>query len=89
MGLLTAHDRANDTIEDDDGPVEQREQLGNIHASAMTILNPRRFKRPPNQGTACPKRSKQVRHPRSAMRAASVKIHSVYDLVDSDGISVA
>lgn len=73
-----------DSIEDSEPPVVQRERPSNIHASTGAILNPKMFKTkpaPPPHGPA------RFVHPK-LKRQQKIK-RSVYDLVDSDGISLA
>ena len=84
---MTATEDHDDSIEEVQTPAATTKQSSNIHASAASILNPNRFKRPQKQQTSFP-RPNNLRSSRTAKRSATSKIHSVYDLIDSDGISI-
>lgn len=82
-------DHEDDSIEDDQPRTTDKRQGSNIHAAAASVLNPKRFKRPQNQVAPSPPRHKQFRLSRTAKGRATTNIHSVYDLMDSDGVSIA
>ena len=79
----------DDSIEDDEPSAVQRHQAKNIHATERSILNPRRFK-PPRKRRRSPARPMLTQFiARQPQLQTAKQGRSVYDLVDSDGNSVA
>ncbi|KAK4546839.1 hypothetical protein LTR36_001571 [Oleoguttula mirabilis] len=73
-----------DRIEDSEPAYFEHTQPYNIHASAVAVLKPNLFKR---RLTAPPR--KPNRFTPSRKSKAAKPAHSIYDLVDSDGMSLA
>ena len=78
-----------DNVEDDPRPDElQPRPSGNIHTPNTSILNPKRFKPPKKTITHVARRSSRFLPSRKAKSNAKKDGRSVYDLVDSDDMSV-
>ncbi|KAK5136546.1 hypothetical protein LTR08_002890 [Meristemomyces frigidus] len=73
-----------DSIEEEVPAQSVRARPTNIHASSARTLHPKMFKR---KATASPPRARGFQFIRRAK--APKTLHSVYDLVDSDGMSLA
>lgn len=82
-------DYDDDSIEDDATTSRRKDRSLNIHAPRTTKLNPKRFLPPQTRHRPPPKRSMSFMPPRGLPKKAPRLERSVYDLVDSDGNSVA
>ena len=82
-------DNYDDSIEDDEPSAAQKHQAKNIHTTERSILNPKRFK-PPRERRSPPARPMPTQFiARQPQLQTANQGRSVYDLVDSDGNSVA
>ena len=78
-----------DSIEDDEPSAVRKHHTKNVHATQKTILNPKRFKPPQNGRKPMSKPVPTSFITRQTQRQTPKQGRSVYDLVDSDGNSVA
>lgn len=78
-----------ESIEDPPSPARRKRRSDNIHVHETSVLNPKRFK-PLSKKPAPPHGRQRTSLPsRKARKDASTRLQSIYDLVDSDGLSVA
>lgn len=75
-----------DSIEDVQPPADRARQVNN--AATTSILTPKRFEHPAKKESAPERKPSRFRRSRRTTTAANAG-QSVYDLVDSDGISLA
>ncbi len=79
----------DDSIEDEEPLAVQKAPTKNIHATQTSILDPKRFKPPRHRRQPPAKPVPKLFVPRPPQRQSPKQACSVYDLVDSDGNSVA
>lgn len=77
-----------ESIEDEQLVPTRPRQTGNIHSAAKTILNSKRFKPPKREKRASAPKPNRFKPPRTKTTTPRAE-HSLYDLVDSDGRSLA